>query len=429
MNEILNLISQYGYIIIYLLLSVELMGIPFLPGEILITYCGFLVFQGKLNFILVTATAALGAITGLTTSYFIGRKLGKPFFYKHGSKIHLGPDKMDKISNMLNKYGSALMIVVCFIPGVRHIIGYFSGTSSMKYKKFAVSSYIGAFIWAITFTFIGDTLGSEWGNFHQYISKYLIIGGIFIIIAAILFYIVKIYRKQILNFIVKVVLLLFDIFNSLGRLRIFIVITTIFLIGFADIFINIIQGLLSNEFTPFNEITAYIIKRIFNSSAIFKELFKFIDLLTLNVAYLIMAVALIIFIYYKSKDKKIEIKYTLLITIGGLIIKDGLIYLFKIINYKTKIFGEFLNGPCFTTIVIYGFLCYILLKYIKKKYIKKALVILFLLISISTGISQLFFGNDLSDILSGYSLGVVWLTLNIILLEVSKIIPDLKKEN
>ncbi|MGL4449641.1 MAG: DedA family protein, partial [Sarcina sp.] len=87
MSYFLNLVAEYGYILIYVLLTIELMGIPFLPGEILIVYCGFLVYQNKLNFILVVICAAFGVLTGMSLSYFIGKKLGKPFFYKHGKRL------------------------------------------------------------------------------------------------------------------------------------------------------------------------------------------------------------------------------------------------------------------------------------------------------------------------------------------------------
>ncbi|MGL5764010.1 MAG: DedA family protein, partial [Sarcina sp.] len=147
MNNILNLIPHYGYLLVFVLLTIELMGVPFLPGEILIVYCGFLVFKGDLNFVLLTITAALGVSTGLTISYIIGSKLGTPFFEKYGPKIHLGPDKMEKVSGLLNKYGMTLIFFICFIPGLKHVIGYFSGTSSMTYKKYALGAYTGSIVW------------------------------------------------------------------------------------------------------------------------------------------------------------------------------------------------------------------------------------------------------------------------------------------
>ena len=274
MSDILNLVSQYGYILVYILLTIELMGVPFLPGEILLVYCGFLVFQGKLNIILLCIVATLGVSSGLTLSYFIGHKLGEPFFAKYGSKFHLGPDKMEKMSKLLNKYGTTLIVFICFIPGLKHIIGYFAGTSKMSFKRYALGGYIGAIIWSITFAIVGNLLGSNWSEFHKYIIKYLIIGATIFLILICIFYILKIYKTQIINFIEKTVITLLDTFHSLGRIRVVVLLSAVICILLVDAFVNIIQGLLSNQFVPFNQITYYIIQRIFANSIIFNPIFK-----------------------------------------------------------------------------------------------------------------------------------------------------------
>jgi membrane protein DedA with SNARE-associated domain len=147
---ITGLFNHYGYIVLYVALTLELIAFP-TPGETLMTYCGFLVFQGKLNWGISIIVAVLGVISGITTSYFIGRSLGTPFFKKYGSYIHLGPERLDKTSEWFKKYGNGLLVITYFIPGIRHITGYFSGVTKIPYKKFALNTYVGAFIWTGTF--------------------------------------------------------------------------------------------------------------------------------------------------------------------------------------------------------------------------------------------------------------------------------------
>lgn len=74
MGRLTELLNSYGYIIIFGSLFLELIALP-LPGEILMGYCGFLIYQGKLNYPLSILSASLGAICGITTSYFIGKSL------------------------------------------------------------------------------------------------------------------------------------------------------------------------------------------------------------------------------------------------------------------------------------------------------------------------------------------------------------------
>lgn len=426
MSFILNLIPQYGYALVFILLAIELMGVPFLPGEILVTYCGFLVFKGELNFALLVITATLGVCTGLTTSYFVGKKLGAPFFEKHGEKIHLGKDRMNKVSALIDRYGTVLIFFICFIPGLKHVIGYFSGISSMKYKRYAIGGYLGAIVWSLTFVTLGDILGNNWSSLHKYVEKYLIVGAIIMIVAISIFYLLRIYKTQIIDFIERAVLRLLRVFHSLGKIRIFVLITAVICILLVDAFVNIIQGLLSNQFTPFNEITDYIIHRIFSNFASSDIIFKAISLLESNIMYIVATVILIIYIYYKSNHKSIEIKYTLITVLGGFLVQQILNYTFKFLSSYMIVLNNIFNMKCFNVIVIYGFVAYVLFKNTKHKVLRKSLIIVFLIISALTGLAAIFFNNSLSEILAGYSLGGAWLTLNIILLEITKILPDLK---
>lgn len=124
MSFLTELFNHYGYIVLFAALILELIAFP-TPGEALMTYCGFLVFQGRLNWGISIIAAALGVISGISISYFIGHILGTSFFKKYGSYIHMGPDKLNKTSRWFERYGNGLLVTVYFIPGIRHITGYF----------------------------------------------------------------------------------------------------------------------------------------------------------------------------------------------------------------------------------------------------------------------------------------------------------------
>ena len=50
MGNLTTYIDQFGYIVLFTALLLELIAIP-LPGEVLMSYTGFLVFQGHLNWV------------------------------------------------------------------------------------------------------------------------------------------------------------------------------------------------------------------------------------------------------------------------------------------------------------------------------------------------------------------------------------------
>lgn len=231
MIYITELLNHYGYIVLFFSLMIELIAFP-VPGETLMTYCGFLVFQGKLNLVIGILASTFGVICGITISYFIGRILGNTFLKRYGSYIHLGPKQLEKTSKWFEKYGNGLLIVAFFIPGVRHVTGYFSGITKISYKRFALNAYIGALIWTGTFIFLGNTLGWQWNKLNGTIRKYSIILGIILIIALIFIYLYKNYKLRI------------TIFHSLGEKKIIIASTAVIFMALSIYIVFLIQYVL-----------------------------------------------------------------------------------------------------------------------------------------------------------------------------------------
>ena len=194
MAFIADLLNRFGYIVLYILLTLELMALPF-PGEVLMTYCGFLVFKGNLNYIASIIFSTAGIITGVTISYFIGTKLDKQTFDKYGNKLHLGVDKLEKVSKWFDKYGYGFLIMVCFIPGVRHVTGYFSGITKIPYKKFAINSYLGALMWCTTFISLGKIFGDNYNKFHSNMTKVLMISVVGLLLILFIIYLIKKRKK------------------------------------------------------------------------------------------------------------------------------------------------------------------------------------------------------------------------------------------
>jgi membrane protein DedA with SNARE-associated domain len=193
---VIELFNNYGYIVLLIALMLELIAFP-LPGEALMTYCGYVIYEGKMNLAISILIATLGVCAGITLSYFIGEILGVAFFEKYGHYIHLDKNRLDKISIWFEKYGTKMLILAYFIPGVRHVTGYFSGITEVSYKKFAVNAYIGAFIWTTTFISLGRVLGVNLERYNSLFKKYLIIGSLIIAVIIILIYLYKNHKQKI----------------------------------------------------------------------------------------------------------------------------------------------------------------------------------------------------------------------------------------
>ncbi|MGO4889673.1 DedA family protein [Anaerobacillus sp. MEB173] len=188
-----ELIITYGYFGIIVALMGGIIGLP-IPDEVLLTFVGYKVYQGKMSFLLSLGSAYFGAVMGITVSYLLGQKLGLPFLHKFGPKLHITEQKIFKTQMMFHKYGPFLLFIGYFIPGVRHITGYLSGISNYGLMKFALFAYSGAFVWVFTFITMGQVLGYNWMRIEAYLVKFSIY---LVIILLIIVFIYSIYRLLI----------------------------------------------------------------------------------------------------------------------------------------------------------------------------------------------------------------------------------------
>jgi membrane protein DedA with SNARE-associated domain len=162
--------EQYGYFTLFFGLLLEYIALPF-PGELVMGYSGYLVYEGQINLLPALLLAWLGTSIGSSITYLAGRKLGYPFLVKYGHRLFLGSKKLKKTQDSFEKYGSKLLFFSFFIPGVRHFTGYLAGILNIPFRTFALYTYSGSLFWVVTFIVGGRILGPKWVLIHEMISK------------------------------------------------------------------------------------------------------------------------------------------------------------------------------------------------------------------------------------------------------------------
>jgi membrane protein DedA with SNARE-associated domain len=173
MHSLLLSITKYSYFEIFIALGLGIVGLP-VPDETLMAYAGFLVFQGKLNYLYTILVAFAGTSCGITIGYVLGRTFGNPFIQRYAEKMHVNPDDIQNAEKFYNRYGKFALFVGYFIPGVRHLTAIFAGTSLMPYRTFALFAYPGGFFWTITLVSLGYFLGEKWRHVYMYSHRFII---------------------------------------------------------------------------------------------------------------------------------------------------------------------------------------------------------------------------------------------------------------
>jgi membrane protein DedA with SNARE-associated domain len=425
MHTLSSLFSHYGYIVLVVGLFLELIAFP-TPGEVMMSYCGYLVFQGKMDLGLSILSAILGTTAGITGSYFIGVRLGYPFFKKHGTRIHLGPAQLDKTSKWFGKFGVSLLLVAYFIPGVRHITGYFSGISRISYKKFATSAYLGAIIWVTTFIYLGKIIGPKWEKYHIALTRYFILGGIILCMLMLLYYFGKTYKTQIFSGTINFLGTILKIFHSLGEVKIAITLVAAAFLGLVAFAIGLTQDFIGNEFRQLDAIVNFVIKSIYSDK--WRVVMRAFNKLTYYLVIDILVFLLFIWIVKRGVDKFLEIRFLLINVFGAEVFSRLLLLIYHRRGNLEIGTYTFPSPEALMAVAVYGFCAFIIFRHSSRTWVRAGVLSIAIGLCFFSGQSVLFFQSQFpSDVVAGYVFGGIWLSLNIILLEIYRILPILKK--
>ena len=88
LTETLRWVTEYGYIGIFSLLALGIIGAP-IPDEGLLAFAGYLVYNEKLQLFPTLAAAFLGSVCSITLSYGLGRTIGHYLITKFGPAVQI----------------------------------------------------------------------------------------------------------------------------------------------------------------------------------------------------------------------------------------------------------------------------------------------------------------------------------------------------
>lgn len=163
---IIEFMSGYGYLAIFLLVALENIFPP-IPSEIILTFAGFLIVTTDMTFVGVIIAATAGAVIGALILYGLGAILKKETIEnildgKVGKILGFKRTDVDKAIGWFNKRGAITVLFTRCIPVVRSLISIPAGTSRMNIVSFTIYTTIGTTIWNVLLVWLGEQAGANW---------------------------------------------------------------------------------------------------------------------------------------------------------------------------------------------------------------------------------------------------------------------------
>lgn len=194
-SYLVELVANWGYLGIFLLMALESSFFPF-PSEVVMIPAGYLVYTGQMNLYMAFAAGAFGSLAGALFNYYLCCFLGRPFVAKYGKYVGITDEKMAKFESFFNRYGEISTFNCRLIPGIRQYISLPAGLAKMNIFTFSLYTTLGAGIWVAILLAIGYYIGDQKELIKEYLGQitiYLLIAVA--LITAIYIYIHK--RKNL----------------------------------------------------------------------------------------------------------------------------------------------------------------------------------------------------------------------------------------
>jgi len=199
---IIEIINQFGYIGIFLLITLENIFPP-IPSEIILSFGGYLTTFSDMNIWGVILSATSGSVLGAIVLYMVGRgltinRLDRLINSKFGRMIRIEKEDIRRAGQLFKHHGNIAVLLCRFVPIVRSIISLPAGISKMKFSLFLLLTILGTFIWNTVLVYLGNLAGSAWEKVVSYVDFYsmvvVVLVGIFVFIFLVMFI-----RKRFLN--------------------------------------------------------------------------------------------------------------------------------------------------------------------------------------------------------------------------------------
>ena len=154
-----QLLHQYGYVAIFVIIALENVGLP-LPGEtILVTSAIFAAETHELNVFAIVGVAIAACIGGSLAGFAIGRYGEQHFLHKIGPHIHVTEADLRLGAYLFRHYGAAVVLVARYVAVLRSLASLLAGANRMDPRRFAICTSLGAAAWAATYGFGAYALG------------------------------------------------------------------------------------------------------------------------------------------------------------------------------------------------------------------------------------------------------------------------------
>jgi len=198
LEDISNTLGAWTYLLVGVLAFAEtgaFVGLV-VPGETVMTLGGAVAGQGAIDIYLLIGIAWFCAWAGDSTSFFLGRRLGRDFVLQHGPRFGVSHERFEKVEDYFSRHGGKTIFLGRFISLIRAFAPFIAGSSGMRYRAFVPYSILGTGLWATAHILVGYIFSRSIEAAADYAAKGALILGTLIVIVVATVWLTRFFRVR-----------------------------------------------------------------------------------------------------------------------------------------------------------------------------------------------------------------------------------------
>ncbi len=198
LEDVSNALGAWTYLLVGVFAFAEtgaFVGLV-VPGETMMLLGGAVAGQGAINVYILIAIAWFAAWAGDTTSFLLGRRLGRDFVLRNGPRFGLGRERFEQVEDYFERHGGKTIFIGRFVGIVRALAPFIAGSSGMRYRAFVPYSILGTGIWSSAHILIGYLFSRSIDTAAEYAGRGAFLLGTLIAIVVGSIYLYRRFRVE-----------------------------------------------------------------------------------------------------------------------------------------------------------------------------------------------------------------------------------------
>ncbi len=177
-----QLVSQWGYFIVFVLVLAQCSGVP-LPAVAVLLAAEAAARRGTLTLSYVIVVGSAAAVMGSTIGYVLGRLGGRDLMLRLARRFHASETRVDALEQFFKRHGGKTIFIGRWVIFVRLWGSIAAGAARMPVPEFMFYNVTGGILWVASLGVLAWVAGSlargiaDWLDIGAWILLPVIVAG------------------------------------------------------------------------------------------------------------------------------------------------------------------------------------------------------------------------------------------------------------